>query len=63
MGMPLGWHRRHALAIAAQLPENTADALLVLQAVKELVDTFLSVTAEPDARVSAPNVIPFVSAG
>lgn len=62
MGMPLIWHRRHALAIAGQLPENTADALLVLQAVRELVDTFLS--KSPDAEgPRAANVLPFNTAG
>lgn len=63
MGNPLAWHRRHALGIAGQLPENTADALLVLQAVQELVDGFLSKGQEPEERRAA-NVLPFgVAAG
>lgn len=59
MGMPLAWHRRHALTIASQLPDNVADARLVLEAVAELVDDFLSKseTAEPER---AKNVVPFV---
>jgi hypothetical protein len=61
MGMPLGWHRRHALSIAGQLPENTEDALLVLQCVKELVDTYLCKSDEP-APARAANVIPFGTA-
>lgn len=62
MGTPLGWHRRHALAIAGQLPEKTADALLVLQAVRELVDGFLSKSPESDESRAA-NVLPFSTTG
>jgi hypothetical protein len=58
MGNPLAWHRRHALVIAGQLPENTADAKLVLQAVQELVDDFLSKGREPEGPHAA-NVLPF----
>jgi hypothetical protein len=57
MGMPLQWHRRHAIALAGQLPDNTADALLVIEALKELVDTFLSVEDEEPRQ--AANVLPF----
>lgn len=42
MGNPLPWHRRHALYLASQLPEKQADAELVLQAVRELLDKFMS---------------------
>jgi len=35
-------HRRHAIQIVAQLPETQADALLILQAAKDLVMTFLA---------------------
>lgn len=41
-----GWHRRHAVMLASQLPEDTTDAKLVLQAVQELVETFLVQTPE-----------------
>jgi hypothetical protein len=61
-GMPLGWHRRHALVMAGQLPENTEDARLVLIALHELVDNFLaqsSFDAEESPR--AANVLPFGS--
>jgi hypothetical protein len=61
MGVPLAWHRRHALTIAGQLPENIEDALLVLQATRELVDTFLSKAQEDQPRRAA-NVLPFGSA-
>jgi hypothetical protein len=61
MGMPQIWHRRQAMVLAGQLPENPADALLVLEAMHELVETFLSV---PDAAPAKPatNVLPFSAA-
>ena len=31
------WHRRHAIRLAAQLPDEREDALLVLQAATQLV--------------------------
>jgi hypothetical protein len=58
MGMPLGWHRRHAITLASQLPDNPADALLVLQAAKELVETFLVGFGDGD-QPRAANVLPF----
>lgn len=60
MGMPLAWHRRHALLIASQLPDNQDDALLVVEAVKELLETFMAKgPAEEPARAS--NVLPFAT--
>jgi hypothetical protein len=38
----LPWHRRQAIRIAAALPENTADALVVLRLASELVEGFLA---------------------
>ncbi len=35
------WRRRHAIQIVAQLPENTEDALVVLELAKQLVEDFL----------------------
>jgi hypothetical protein len=58
MAVLLPWHRRHALMLASQLPENSADARLVIQAVTELLDTFMTDTADTD-RPS--NVVPFGS--
>ncbi len=41
--MPKGdWRRRHAIQIAAQLPENPSDAVAVLEFARELVDGFLT---------------------
>jgi hypothetical protein len=50
---PLGevdWRRRHALTLASQLPENNADALVILDLVRELVVNFLQagVLSEPE---------------
>ena len=61
MGMPQNWHRRQAMVLAGQLPENTSDALLVLQAVKELVETFLS-ASDADIPDKQNNVLPFSAA-
>lgn len=36
------WHRRHAIQIAAALPETTEDALVVLELAKQLVEGFLA---------------------
>ena len=35
------WHRRQAIQIAAALPENREDALIVLELARELVEGFL----------------------
>ena len=35
------WHRRLALGLSAQLPDNAADARAVLDCIEELVETFL----------------------
>jgi len=62
--MPSSWHRRQAMVLAGQLPESTEDALLILQAVHELVSTFLS--AHPESLQQAAkivsNVLPFSGA-
>jgi hypothetical protein len=35
------WHRRHAIQIAAQLPDDPDDALIVLELAKNLVERFI----------------------
>ena len=62
MGKPLAWHKRHALTIAGQLPENIEDARLVLQAMQELVENFLNDGQEPEQERRAANVLPFGAA-
>jgi hypothetical protein len=49
---PENWHRRHAVMLASQLPEETEDALTVLRLATQLVKGFL---AERDrAPIAAP---------
>jgi hypothetical protein len=45
---PLGevdWRRRHALTLASELPEDHADALVILDLMRELVVNFLQAGA------------------
>jgi hypothetical protein len=61
MEMPLQWHRRQAIVLASQLPDNSTDALMVVQALKELVDNYL-VANDPsleEPRRLSGNVLPF----
>jgi hypothetical protein len=44
----LPWHRRHAMQIACQLPEDTADALMVLKLATVLVEGFLICSEKPE---------------
>ena len=46
------WHRRHAVMLASQLPENPEDALAVLRLATELVTDFLA-DPEPAQRPTA----------
>ena len=54
----LTWHRRHAMVLAGQLPENMADTQLVLKALHELVDNYLSQSPSEEIPRAA-NVLPF----
>jgi hypothetical protein len=47
------WLRRHAIQIAAQLPEKPEDAILVLDLARQLVEDFLKPQAAP-ARPERP---------
>lgn len=58
--MPLPWHRRHALLLASQLPENSEDAHLVVEAITELLDTFMT-EAPAEETAESSNVLPFAS--
>jgi hypothetical protein len=42
------WRRRHALNLASQLPKNNADALVILDLVRELVVSFLQADTAPE---------------
>jgi len=37
----MNWHKRHALSLASQLPENASDANAVIRELKDLVDSWL----------------------
>lgn len=53
------WHRRHALQIAAALPESVEDALLVIAIVMEMVSPnfgFIA-TDQPDLERDRGNVV------
>jgi hypothetical protein len=47
------WHRRHAIQIAAALPETTEDAEIVLELARELVIGFMRQAAgqRPERRL------------
>ncbi len=42
------WHRKHAIQIAAALPESHEDALIVLDLAREIVEKFLFVDQRVD---------------
>jgi hypothetical protein len=41
------WHKRHALMLAGQLPDNASDARAILREVQNLVDTWLHAPETP----------------
>lgn len=41
-----GWHRRHAIHIVSELPDEPGDALKVLRLAIEVVERFLDVPQE-----------------
>jgi hypothetical protein len=45
------WHRRHAIQIAAALPETGEDALIVLELAKQLIESFLYAPLPPETPV------------
>jgi hypothetical protein len=45
------WHKRHAIQIAASLPETREDALIVLELARKLVEGFLYAPQLPEAPV------------
>jgi hypothetical protein len=49
------WHKRHAMILAGQLPDNQEDALIVLRLTTQLVTDFL---ADPEpTRKPAPTIV------
>lgn len=63
MGMPvrrpLLWHRRLAMIMGGQLPEEPADAEMVMLALHELRDDYLSRSDPADEAPRSNNIIPF----
>jgi hypothetical protein len=51
------WHRRHAIQIAAALPETGEDALIVLELARELINSFLYAPPEPPRGAREPGVV------
>jgi hypothetical protein len=41
MNVTQPWHRRHAIHIASELPDDPEDAIMVLKLAMEVVETFL----------------------
>jgi hypothetical protein len=39
--MAENWHKRHALGLACQLPDNASDANAIIRELQHLVDTWL----------------------
>jgi hypothetical protein len=56
------WHRRLALGLSAQLPDNAEDARAVLECVAELVETFLYPRSDADAGEAQDRVLLFAGA-
>ena len=55
------WHKRQALCLAGQLPDNASDANAVICELQNLVDTWLHVAepAPPSKVVSLALQLPF----
>jgi hypothetical protein len=45
--MAENWHKRQAISLAAQLPENVSDAHAVIRELQHLVDTWLHPAETP----------------
>jgi hypothetical protein len=43
-----GWHRRHAVMLASQLPDKAEDARIILQLTMQLLTDFLAEPEEAD---------------
>jgi hypothetical protein len=55
--MAENWHKRHALMLASQLPENASDANAVIRELQDLVDTWLHVDREPAQGVKLVKLV------
>ena len=50
-------HRRHAIQVVASLPEESADALLVLELARQLVTTFLKADEPEPVRANVVTLV------
>ena len=57
VGLPLAWHLKTAMILAGQLPDSPDDARIVLRALNELFEGYLSQAVRTVAEGS--NVLPF----
>lgn len=58
-GMPVlmtAWHQRHAFLLASQLPDSKQDAVLIVQALEELVTKFL-LNPEPERSADILSIV------
>lgn len=60
--MPERWLRRHAVQIVAQLPEDSNDALMVLELARTLVESFLTPQPALEADRLVGDVVAFPTA-
>lgn len=49
--MEVNWHRRRALEVVSQLPENPEDALQVLELARSLIQVWLIETETFEAEI------------
>ncbi len=49
------WHRRHAIQMAAALPDGVDDSLIILRLAQEIVTGFL---ADPEAKPKMATIVP-----
>jgi hypothetical protein len=49
------WHRRHAIQLAAQLPDGIEDARTIVRLIEELISSFL---VKPEAKPKPLAVVP-----
>jgi Uma2 family endonuclease len=57
MSLTQAWHRRQALLLASQLPDNVEDARKIAEACLELVGTFLERGEELENHPQLDNVV------
>jgi hypothetical protein len=51
------WHRRQAFMLASQLPDGPADALAILECVRELIVTFMQSDAPEPAKATVITLV------